>query len=162
MNPSLEGLIEAHSRWFLPCRGLEPDWPRRKAAATAPLLELAPVFSTGSSCRRGVLSLDGHGANGRVRRCRMSGDTAEGPSGPEMAIRGPRQQCSGRAVSRHVEPSTSLAARRVRALELIALVLRWTASVVAAASVVWLLGDVLLLVFAATLFVLGLRGWRTA
>jgi predicted PurR-regulated permease PerM len=57
-----------------------------------------------------------------------------------------------------VEPSTSLAARRVRAIERIALVLRWTASVVAAASVVWLLGDVLLLVFAATLFALGLRG----
>jgi hypothetical protein len=60
-----------------------------------------------------------------------------------------------------MEPDTSLAERRVRALEQIALVLRWTAAIVAAVLVVWLLGDVLLLVFAAVLFALGLRGaWR--
>jgi predicted PurR-regulated permease PerM len=57
-----------------------------------------------------------------------------------------------------MEPDTSLAERRVRALEQIALVLRWTAAIVAAVLVVWLLGDVLLLVFAAVLFALGLRG----
>jgi predicted PurR-regulated permease PerM len=57
-----------------------------------------------------------------------------------------------------VKPSTSLDARRVRALEQIASVLRWTAAVVATMFVVWLLGDVLLLVFAAALFALGLRG----
>lgn len=57
-----------------------------------------------------------------------------------------------------MEPTTGLAERRVRALEHIALVLRWTASVIAVVFVVWLLGDVLLLVFAAALFALGLRG----
>jgi predicted PurR-regulated permease PerM len=59
---------------------------------------------------------------------------------------------------RRMEPATCLAERRVRALEHIALVLRWTAAAIAVVFVMWLLGDVLLLVFAAILFALGLRG----
>jgi predicted PurR-regulated permease PerM len=59
---------------------------------------------------------------------------------------------------RHVEPRTFFAERRVHALERIASVQRWTAAIVATIFVVWLLGDVLLLVFAAALFALGLRG----
>ncbi len=43
-------------------------------------------------------------------------------------------------------------------LEGIASVLRWTAEVIAAVFVAWLFGDVLLLLFAAPLFALGLRG----
>ena len=56
------------------------------------------------------------------------------------------------------EPDPRCAERRVRALEQIAAVLQWTAGIVAALFVVWLLGDVLLLVFAAALAALGLRG----
>lgn len=60
--------------------------------------------------------------------------------------------------SRNVEPVARSAERRTRALEQIAAVLQWTAGVVAVLFVVWLLGDVLLLVFAAALAALGLRG----
>ena len=55
-------------------------------------------------------------------------------------------------------PPAPFASRRVRALERIALLLRWTAATGAVVFVVWLLGDVLLLVFAAALLALGLRG----
>jgi hypothetical protein len=57
-----------------------------------------------------------------------------------------------------VEPAPRWAERRTRALEQIAAVLYWTAGLVATLCVVWLLGDVLLLVFAAALTALGLRG----
>jgi predicted PurR-regulated permease PerM len=48
--------------------------------------------------------------------------------------------------------------RKTRALEQIAVVLRWTAATAAVAIVVWLIGDVLLLTFAAALLALGLYG----
>ena len=57
-----------------------------------------------------------------------------------------------------VEPGTSLAERRLRAVERIASVLSWTVAIVAISFVVWMLGDVLLLIFAAALLALGLRG----
>jgi predicted PurR-regulated permease PerM len=57
-----------------------------------------------------------------------------------------------------MELDTSLAERRVRALEQIASVLRWSAAAAGTALVIWLLGDVLLVVFAAALLALGLRG----
>jgi predicted PurR-regulated permease PerM len=57
-----------------------------------------------------------------------------------------------------VEPAPRWAEQRSRALEQIATVLHWTAGVVATLCLVWLLGDVLLLMFAAALAALGLRG----
>jgi hypothetical protein len=59
-----------------------------------------------------------------------------------------------------VEPGTSLAERRLRALERIASVLSWTVAIAAISLVVWTLGDVLLLIFAAALLPLGFAGWQ--
>ena len=55
-------------------------------------------------------------------------------------------------------PDEQVGARQVRALERIARVLGWTAGIAATAIVFWLLGDVLLLVFAAVLLATGLHG----
>jgi predicted PurR-regulated permease PerM len=51
--------------------------------------------------------------------------------------------------------------RQARAVQQIALVLYWTAGTIAVVAVLWALGDVLLLVFAAALLAAGLRGAAT-
>src|SRR4051794_3831668 len=54
--------------------------------------------------------------------------------------------------------SDTTSQRQARAVQQIALVLYWTAGTIAVAAVLWALGDVLLLVFAAALLAAGLRG----